>query len=145
MSQWHLQRQLVSWRLPGQILVWIHFPPWQSWARRHKGSTGEIRYSCRLFCPSKATAQTLVGKLPAKRDGATTVLYPASTKAATTFQDGLADRGFVCNETEYLRYHYSHGDGRPKRTCQGHGAVLEARQTPPVYVNVLQQGMLSII
>ena len=48
------------------------------------------------FCPSKATAKTLVGELPAKRDdGATTVLYPASAKAATTLQDGLADRGFV--------------------------------------------------
>lgn len=46
------------------------------------------------FCPSKATANTLVEELPVLRDG-TTLLYPASAKAATTLQDGLQSRGFV--------------------------------------------------
>jgi uroporphyrinogen-III synthase len=45
------------------------------------------------FCPSKATAATLVEELPAKGDR-TTVLYPASTKAQSTLQDGLKARGF---------------------------------------------------
>lgn len=46
------------------------------------------------FCPSKATAATLVDELPAKGDK-TTVLYPASAKAQSTLQDGLKARGFV--------------------------------------------------
>lgn len=46
------------------------------------------------FCPSKATAATLVTELPAKRD-TTTLLYPASAKAATTLEDGLSGRGFA--------------------------------------------------
>jgi uroporphyrinogen-III synthase len=45
------------------------------------------------FCPSKATAETLVRELAAKQ-GVTTVLYPASAKAAMTLQDGLEARGF---------------------------------------------------
>lgn len=45
------------------------------------------------FCPSKATASTLVKELPAKRE-TTTLLYPASTKAASTLEDGLTERGF---------------------------------------------------
>ena len=45
------------------------------------------------FCPSKATAKTLVAELPAKGE-TTTLLYPASAKAATTLQDGLSERGF---------------------------------------------------
>lgn len=56
------------------------------------------------FCPSKATAKTLVAELPpiqmhgGETPGtttATTLLYPASAKAATTLQDGLSERGFV--------------------------------------------------
>jgi uroporphyrinogen-III synthase len=47
------------------------------------------------FTPSKATAKTLVAELPAKRpNGGTTLLYPASTKAAPALQDGLKQRGF---------------------------------------------------
>jgi uroporphyrinogen-III synthase len=46
------------------------------------------------FCPSKATAATLVKELPAKKETGTTLLYPASAKAATTLQDGLTERGF---------------------------------------------------
>ena len=45
------------------------------------------------FCPSKATAKTLVSELPKKRDG-TTLLYPASAKAAATLEEGLTQRGF---------------------------------------------------
>jgi uroporphyrinogen-III synthase len=45
------------------------------------------------FCPTKATAETLVEELPAKGDR-TTVLYPASAKAASVLQDGLNARGF---------------------------------------------------
>lgn len=45
------------------------------------------------FCPSKATAKVLVQELPAKSD-TTTLLYPASAKAAETLQSGLAERGF---------------------------------------------------
>ena len=45
------------------------------------------------FCPSKATAATLVEELPSKGDK-TTLLYPASTKAASTLEDGLVARGF---------------------------------------------------
>lgn len=48
------------------------------------------------FCPSKATAKILVKELPALQSDnqhKTTVLYPASAKAATTLQDGLAARG----------------------------------------------------
>jgi uroporphyrinogen-III synthase len=46
------------------------------------------------FCPSKATASTLVTELPSK-GAVTTVLYPASAKAATTLQEGLSARGFA--------------------------------------------------
>jgi uroporphyrinogen-III synthase len=46
------------------------------------------------FCPSKATASTLVKELPSKNGPGTTVLYPASAKAATTLQEGLLARGF---------------------------------------------------
>jgi uroporphyrinogen-III synthase len=51
------------------------------------------------FVPSKATASTLVDELPlsneANNEGrATTVLYPASTKAQDTLQSGLEERGF---------------------------------------------------
>ena len=51
------------------------------------------------FVPSKATAATLVQELPlsqtAQADGrSTTLLYPASAKAANTLQDGLEGRGF---------------------------------------------------
>jgi uroporphyrinogen-III synthase len=45
------------------------------------------------FCPSKATAATLVEELPAKRE-TTTLLYPASAKAASTLEEGLKARGF---------------------------------------------------
>ena len=45
------------------------------------------------FCPSKATAATLVKELPAKGE-TTTLLYPASAKAASTLEDGLTERGF---------------------------------------------------
>lgn len=44
------------------------------------------------FCPSKATASTLVEELPG--EAGCKVLYPASAKAATTLQDGLEARGF---------------------------------------------------
>ncbi|CAB9512260.1 Uroporphyrinogen-III Synthase [Seminavis robusta] len=44
------------------------------------------------FCPSKATAKVLVKELPAVTS--TRVLYPASARAQTTLQDGLAARGF---------------------------------------------------
>lgn len=56
-----------------------------------------------VFCPSVATAKVLVQELPpvvsSKNDDngqatATSVLYPASAKAATTLQDGLTARGF---------------------------------------------------
>ena len=55
------------------------------------------------FCPSKATAKVLVQELPdlspssqeADPAAATTVLYPASARAPTTLQDGLAARGFA--------------------------------------------------
>jgi uroporphyrinogen-III synthase len=47
------------------------------------------------FCPSKATAMTLVTELPTISESGTTVLYPASAKAATVLQDGLTERGFV--------------------------------------------------
>ena len=51
------------------------------------------------FVPSKATAATLVQELPlsqtAQGEGrSTTLLYPASAKAANTLQDGLEGRGF---------------------------------------------------
>lgn len=55
------------------------------------------------FMPSKANAETLVKELPLGAEGAGSdassaepaprVLYPASAKAATTLQDGLASRG----------------------------------------------------
>ena len=45
------------------------------------------------FCPSKATAATLVKELPPKGDK-TTLLYPASAKAASTLEEGLTSRGF---------------------------------------------------
>ena len=55
------------------------------------------------FCPSKATAETLVKELSLQSlttssgttTTTTTVLYPASAKAANTIQDGLSARGFV--------------------------------------------------
>ena len=59
------------------------------------------------FCPSKATAKTLVAELPpilihdddeatgTTTTAATSLLYPASAKAATTLQDGLSERGFI--------------------------------------------------
>ena len=51
------------------------------------------------FEPTKATARTLAAELPdllaASSSGrGCRVLYPASAKAATTLQDGLAARGF---------------------------------------------------
>jgi uroporphyrinogen-III synthase len=46
------------------------------------------------FCPSKATAKVLVQELP-KNQAAATVLYPASARAETTLQDGLAERDFA--------------------------------------------------
>mmetsp|Transcript_15758 Transcript_15758/g.23875 ORF Transcript_15758/g.23875 Transcript_15758/m.23875 type:complete len:305 (-) Transcript_15758:158-1072(-) len=50
------------------------------------------------FCPSKATAETLVTELPdvyAHENSRTTkVLYPASAKAMPTLQNGLSKRGF---------------------------------------------------
>ena len=49
------------------------------------------------FTPSKANADTLVVELPLDDDatdgGGQRVLYPASSKAATTLQDGLTARG----------------------------------------------------
>lgn len=45
------------------------------------------------FTPSKATAATLVKELPAKQE-TTTLLYPASAKAANTLEEGLTARGF---------------------------------------------------
>ena len=44
------------------------------------------------FTPSKAYAKVLVEELPGKEG--TTLLYPASCKAATTLADGLLGRGF---------------------------------------------------
>ena len=50
------------------------------------------------FEPSKATAKTLAQELPEARSvtegGGSRVLYPASARAATTLQNGLAHRGF---------------------------------------------------
>lgn len=60
------------------------------------------------FCPSKANAVTLAAELPKQvpphpvtdaarptdANAPTRVLYPASRRAATTLQDGLAKRGF---------------------------------------------------
>ena len=47
------------------------------------------------FTPTKANADTLVAELPLDDDCEATprVLYPASSKAATTLQDGLSARG----------------------------------------------------
>lgn len=45
------------------------------------------------FCPSKATAATLVKELPASGE-TTRLLYPASAKAASTLEDGFTERGF---------------------------------------------------
>jgi len=47
------------------------------------------------FVPTKATAACLVLELPLVNDDSTptTVLYPASERAATTLQDGLTNRG----------------------------------------------------
>ena len=47
-----------------------------------------------VYTPSKATAKVLAKELELKGDG-TTVLYPASARAQTTLQDGLAARGFL--------------------------------------------------
>lgn len=44
------------------------------------------------FCPSKATAKTLVKELPG--EAGTSVLYPASRRAQLTLEEGLAQRGF---------------------------------------------------
>lgn len=46
------------------------------------------------FVPSKANAVHLIAELPVLESGTQQVLYPASLKAATTLQDGLAKRGF---------------------------------------------------
>jgi uroporphyrinogen-III synthase len=51
------------------------------------------------FEPTKATAGTLAAELPDSLAASSSgqgcrVLYPASVKAATTLQDGLAARGF---------------------------------------------------
>ncbi|KAL3907876.1 MAG: hypothetical protein SGILL_008695 [Bacillariaceae sp.] len=46
------------------------------------------------FVPSKATARTLAAELELISGDGTTVLYPASARAKTTLQDGLASRGF---------------------------------------------------
>ena len=46
------------------------------------------------FCPSKATAKVLVQELPTISES-TTLLYPASAKAAETLRDGLTERGFA--------------------------------------------------
>jgi len=55
-----------------------------------------VRGACeptRVRC-SQANAETLVAELPPIPGGSGRVLYPASAKAATTLQDGLAARGF---------------------------------------------------
>ena len=44
------------------------------------------------FCPSKATATTLVTELPGQAGD--TVLYPASQRAKQTLEEGLRQRGF---------------------------------------------------
>jgi uroporphyrinogen-III synthase len=59
---------------------------------------GKLR--ARTFTPSKANAETLVAELPLDADDASApaaprVLYPASAKAASTLQDGLAKRGAI--------------------------------------------------
>lgn len=46
------------------------------------------------FCPSKATAKVLVQELPLTGES-TSLLYPASAKAAQTLQKGLSERGFA--------------------------------------------------
>jgi len=49
-----------------------------------------------IFEPSKATAETLVKELPDPIPGeSNNVLYPASSKAGSTLQDGLQKRGFT--------------------------------------------------
>lgn len=53
-----------------------------------------------VFVPSKATAATLVQELPTLEEAAnegrpTSLLYPASSKAKETLQNGLEDRGFI--------------------------------------------------
>jgi len=45
-----------------------------------------------VFCPSKATATTLVAELPGQAGD--TVLYPASQRAKQTLEEGLRQRGF---------------------------------------------------
>jgi uroporphyrinogen-III synthase len=50
------------------------------------------------FCPSKATAATLVKELPMPESGLSTpprVLYPASARAQKTLEIGLTERGFA--------------------------------------------------
>lgn len=52
------------------------------------------------FCPSKATAETLAEELPLipgkEQSGLpTTILYPASSKAKSTLEKGLTQRGFA--------------------------------------------------
>jgi uroporphyrinogen-III synthase len=51
------------------------------------------------FCPSKATAATLVKELPMPEKGSSSspsprVLYPASARAQKTLENGLTERGF---------------------------------------------------
>ncbi|CAI5469725.1 unnamed protein product [Closterium sp. Yama58-4] len=46
------------------------------------------------FVPSKATAKYLSAEIPEMQGGNRRVLYPASAKASTDLQDGLASRGF---------------------------------------------------
>lgn len=49
-----------------------------------------------IFEPSKATAETLVKELPNPTPGeSTSVLYPASSKAGVTLQEGLEKRGYA--------------------------------------------------
>jgi uroporphyrinogen-III synthase len=47
-----------------------------------------------VFTPSKATAETLAAELDLKNGPGTTLLYPASTRAKQTLQNGLEERGF---------------------------------------------------
>lgn len=47
------------------------------------------------FTPSTATAKVLAAELPADEGAAGRVLYPASSKAGTDLEQGLAARGFL--------------------------------------------------
>jgi uroporphyrinogen-III synthase len=75
------------------------------------------------FCPSKATAETLVQELPKQLDGSSTlnVLYPASTKAADTLQEGLQARGFVVtrlNTYDTVTAEWNDGYRASARACR---------------------------